>query len=218
MSQYPPGPLSTATRHRERISYDADEVHTVLDEALVCHVGFVADGLPVVLPFTHVRLGGTLYLHSSTGSRLVRLAGAEGLPVCLTVSIVDGLVLARSTAHHSMNFRSVVVRGRARSITDPRGRGRALAALVDRVAPGRAAATRPPNHRELAAVAVLGVDLVEVSLKRRSGPPSDDPDDLDLPPWAGVLPVRTVVGPPEPAPDLAPGTPVPSEFLTHRSG
>lgn len=198
------------TRHPERAGGDAAAIHAVLDEALICHLGIAVDGAPVVLPTIHARVGSTLYLHASTGARLVRMVPDDGLPVCVTVTVVDGLVLARSQFHHSMNYRSVVVHGRAFLVTDDGERRRALAAVVDHVVPGRSAASRPGQGRELAATAVLRIPLTEVSLKRRTGPPQDDEDDLGLPHWAGVIPVRTAFGPEVPADDLAEGIPVPA--------
>jgi nitroimidazol reductase NimA-like FMN-containing flavoprotein (pyridoxamine 5'-phosphate oxidase superfamily) len=199
---YPPTPRTTPTRLRERAGYDEQAVHAVLDEALFCHLGFVVDGEPVVLPTIHARVGPTLYLHASTGARLVRSVPDDGIPVCVTVTLLDGLVLARSHFHHSMNYRSVVAHGRATLVRDPAERAEALAAIVEHVAPGRAAVTRGPDAQELAATAVLRLSLAEVSLKMRTGPPIDDEPDLGLPHWAGVLPVNTSYGPPASAPDL----------------
>ncbi len=216
VSEYQAVARSTPSRLRERAGYGVEEIHAVLDEALVCHVGFVVDGRPVVLPTIHTRHGETLYLHASTGAGLARAVAAGGLPVCLTVTLVDGLVLGRSQFHHSMNYRSVVVHGHARLVEDPQERLLALAAIVEHVVPGRGPASRPPDQRELAATAVLAVPLVEVSLKQRSGPPGDDPEDVVLPHWAGVIPVRTGFGPPQPAPDLAAGTPTPEHVLAYR--
>lgn len=216
MSSYPPVPRSTPTRLRERASYDDAAIHAVLDEALICHVGFVVDGEPAVLPTIHARVGDALFLHGSTGAHLVRSVPPEGLPVCVTVTLLDGLVLARSQFHHSMNYRSVVVHGRAHLVTDPVERDRALAAVVEHVIPGRSRASRPGDPRELAATAVLRVPLVEVSLKQRGGPPGDDAEDLALPHWAGVIPVHTGFGPPEPAPDLPAGVPAPEHVRSYR--
>jgi nitroimidazol reductase NimA-like FMN-containing flavoprotein (pyridoxamine 5'-phosphate oxidase superfamily) len=184
-------------------------VHGVLDEAVVCHVGFVVDGRPVVLPQLHARVGERLYLHGSTGARALRTARDGDLPVCVTVTLVDGLVLARSAFHHSINYRSVVVHGVAGVVDDPEEKSAALTALVDAVAPGRSAATRGPDRRELAATTVLVLPLEEVSVKVRTGPPVDEPEDLDLPYWAGVLPLATVAGAPVPAPELTEGAEVP---------
>ncbi|MEU1803407.1 pyridoxamine 5'-phosphate oxidase family protein [Streptomyces sp. NPDC019937] len=202
---------TTPTRARERASYDADVVHGILDAAYVCHLGFIRDGAPVVLPTLYARSGTRLYVHGSTGSRPLRMAGAEdpGLPVCLTVTHVDGLVLARSAFHHSINYRSVVVHGTARQVLDDTERAAALDAIVDHVVPGRAADSRPANAKELAATAVLRLDLDEVSAKIRAGGPNDDPEDMTLPYWSGVIPVAPAYGAPIPADDLAPGTPLP---------
>jgi nitroimidazol reductase NimA-like FMN-containing flavoprotein (pyridoxamine 5'-phosphate oxidase superfamily) len=199
---YPPTPRTTPTRLRERAGYGEQAVHAVLDEALICHLGFVVDDEPVVLPTIHARVGQTLYLHASTGARLARSVPDGGIPVCVTVTLLDGLVLARSHFHHSMNYRSVVVHGRATLVQDPAERAEALAAIVEHVAPGRAALTRGPDTQELAATAVLRLPLAEVSLKVRTGPPIDDEPDLGLPFWAGVLPVNTSYGPVQSAPDL----------------
>ena len=204
-----PTPRTTPTRNRDRVAYDRERIHAVLDEAVLCHVGFVVDGAPVVLPQLHVRVGEALYLHASSGARAMRGAAADGIPLCVTVTLVDGLVLARSAFNHSVNYRSVVVHGQARLVEDPAEKEAALAALVDAVVPGRSAGSRAPDRRELAATSVLRLPLTEASLKERSGPPGDDPDDLGLPHWAGVLPLRTVAGPPLPAPDLPADVPLP---------
>ncbi|MCB5168695.1 pyridoxamine 5'-phosphate oxidase family protein [Streptomyces bambusae] len=210
---YAPTDRTVPTRSRERAAYDHETVHAILDEGYLCHLGFVRDGAPVVLPTLYGRVGQTLYVHGSTGSRPLRMAGGApdpGLPVCLTVTHVDGLVLARSAMHHSMNYRSVVVHGTAYQVTDEAERRMALDALVDQVVPGRSADSRPANAKELAATAVIRLDLLEVSAKVRSGGPNDDPEDLSLPYWAGVVPVPRTYGTPVPAADLAEGTPVPA--------
>ncbi|ADI11875.1 hypothetical protein SBI_08757 [Streptomyces bingchenggensis BCW-1] len=213
---YQPTDRTVPTRSRERASYDRELVHSILDEGYVCHLGFVRDGGPVVLPTLYARVGERLYVHGSTGSRPLRMAsGAEdpGMPVCLTVTHVDGLVLARSAFHHSINYRSVVVHGAARQVTDGAERAAALDALVDHVVPGRAADSRPANAKELAATAVLRLDLAEVSAKIRTGGPNDEPEDLALPHWSGVLPVARTYGTPVPSDDLTADTPVPA-YLT----
>ena len=207
---YPTTARTAGTRHRERIGYDRAAVHATLDEAVHCHVGFVVDGEPVVLPQLHARVDDDLYLHGSTGARALRAARDGGLPVCVTVTLVDGLVLARSAFHHSINYRAVVVHGHAVEVTDPDVKRAALGALVDRVAPGRSAHVRGPSGKELAATTVLRFPLVEASIKTRTGPPVDDDEDLALPYWAGVLPLTPQrAGTPEPAPDLAAGIAVP---------
>ncbi len=209
--RYTPTARSTATRLRERVGYDREAVHAALDEAVLCHVAFVADGAPVVLPQLHVRVDETLYLHGSTGARAMRRSLADGLDVCVTVTHLDGLVLARSAFHHSANYRCVVVHGRARLVTDAEEKDRALRHLVEAIAPGRSDHVRGPSRRELAATAVLRLDLTEVSYKSRSGPPGDDDEDLTSPWWAGVLPLRSAVpSAPVPAPDLMPGIGVPA--------
>jgi uncharacterized protein len=206
---YPVTARTTPTRHGDRISYDRSAVHAVLDEAVVCHLGFVVEGRPVVLPQLHARIGDQLFLHGSSGARALRSARGQGLPVCVTVTLLDGLVLARSAFNHSINYRSVVIHGLAHEVTDETAKQAALAAFVDAVVPGRSAAVRGPSRKETAATTVLRLDLEQVSLKTRTGPPSDDADDLDLPYWTGVLPLTLTPGLPEPAPDLAPGIAVP---------
>ncbi|WTI70827.1 pyridoxamine 5'-phosphate oxidase family protein [Streptomyces sp. NBC_00358] len=214
---YTPTDRTVPTRSRERAAYDHELVHAILDEGYVCHLGFVRDGAPVVLPTLYARVGGRLYVHGSTGSRPLRMTGQAdpGLAVCLTVTHVDGLVLARSAFHHSINYRSVVVHGVAHQVTDPDERRLALDALVDHVVPGRSADSRPANAKELAATAVISLDLDEVSAKVRSGGPNDEPEDLGLPHWTGVLPLTKGYGAPVPADDLAPGIEVP-DYLTAR--
>ncbi|MEV7195990.1 pyridoxamine 5'-phosphate oxidase family protein [Streptomyces sp. NPDC093510] len=223
---YAPTERTIPTRSRERASYDHESVHAILDEAYVCHLGFVRDGAPVVLPTLYGRVGNHLYVHGSTGSRPLRMASSPstsaassststsaeqdpGLQVCLTVTHVDGLVLARSAFHHSINYRSVVVHGTAHQVTDPEEKRLALDALVDHVVPGRAADSRPADAKELAATAVLRLDLNEVSAKTRTGGPNDEPEDMDLPHWAGVVPLRKGYDALIPSADLAPGIEVP---------
>jgi uncharacterized protein len=214
---YRPTPRTTPTRYRERASYDREIVHRILDESLICHLGYVSAGRPVVLPTTHARRGETLYLHGSTGSGpMLAAKAASVLPVCVTATLVDGLVLARAALHHSLVYRSVVVLGDACLVEDPDEKLHALRSLLDHVASGRAADCRPPNARELATTAVLAVDLVEVSAKVRTGGPADEPEDCPLPYWAGVLPLSLKAGTPVPADDLDPATKVPP-YLTHYS-
>ncbi|MEU5664030.1 pyridoxamine 5'-phosphate oxidase family protein [Streptomyces longwoodensis] len=212
---YAPTGRTVPTRSADRASYDRELVHSILDEGYVCHLGFVRDGAPVVLPTLYGRVGERLYVHGSTGSRPLRMTGQAdpGLPVCLTVTHVDGLVLARSAFHHSINYRSVVVHGTAHDVTDPEEKRAALDALVDHVVPGRAADARPANRKELAATAVIRLDLDEVSAKLRTGGVNDEPEDYALPHWAGVLPLRKGYDAPVPDEALAPGTDVPG-YLT----
>lgn len=209
---YPPTERTVPTRSPQRASYDKDLVHAILDEGYVCHLGFVRDGAPVVLPTLYGRVGEVLYVHGSTGSRPLRAAGQAdpGLPVCLTVTHVDGLVLARSAFHHSINYRSVVVHGLAYDVTDAEEKRRALDALVDHVVPGRAADSRPADKKELAATAVIRLDLNEVSAKLRTGGVNDEPEDLSLPHWAGVVPLRKGYDTPVADLRLAAGTDVPA--------
>jgi hypothetical protein len=201
-------PRTTFRRKPDRGSYDVALIHGILDEGLICHVAFVVDGQPFVLPTTYARVGDQLYLHGSQGSRMLN-ALRGGAPVCVTVTLVDGLVLARSAMHHSMNYRSVVVFGRAEDVTDLEEKRRALEVLVDHVAPGRSKETRAPSPEELKATAVLRVPLREASAKVRQGPPVDLEEDHALPHWAGVVPLRTVPLEPEPDPALRAGIAVP---------
>ncbi|MCV7377245.1 flavin-nucleotide-binding protein [Mycobacterium alsense] len=208
---YRPTPRTTPTRYRERATYDRRAVHAILDEALICHLGYLSAGGPVVLPTTHARLDETLYLHGSTGGgpMLAAREAPAGLEVCVTATLVDALVLARSAMHHSVNFRSVVARGAARVVDDPAEKLRALRSLLDHIRPGRADDCRMPTGRELAATGVLALDLAEVSAKVRTGEPVDDPEDQALQHWAGLVPLRLTPGPPVPAADLDPAVPVP---------
>ncbi|MDT5139080.1 MAG: uncharacterized protein QOD58_3342 [Mycobacterium sp.] len=207
---YHPTPRTTPTRYRERARYDRATVHRILDEALTCHLGYVSEGRPVVLPTTHARLDDVLYMHGSSGSGPMLAARLSGMPVCVTVTLIDGLVLARSAMHHSLNYRSVVAVGSTRVVDDLDEKRRALHALLDHIRPGRADDCRPPDARELAATSVLALDLVEVSAKVRDGGVADDAEDLALPHWAGVVPLTVAAGTPEPAGDLDPGTKLPS--------
>ena len=212
---YPPTDRTVPTRSPERAAYDKELVHAILDEGYVCHLGFVRDGAPVVLPTLYGRVGERLYVHGSTGSRPLRMTGAAdpGLPVCLTVTHVDALVLARSAFHHSINYRSVVVHGTAYDVTDPEEKRTALDALVDHVVPGRSHDSRPANKKELAATAVIRLDLDEVSAKARTGGVNDEPEDLALPHWAGLVPLRKGYDAPVADPGLEPGTGLPA-YLT----
>ncbi|MEW2167622.1 pyridoxamine 5'-phosphate oxidase family protein [Streptomyces sp. NPDC007084] len=209
---YTPTDRTVPTRSKDRAAYDHELVHAILDEGYVCHLGFVRDGAPVVLPTLYARVGERLYVHGSTGSRPLRMTGQAdpGLAVCLTVTHVDGLVLARSAFHHSINYRSVVVHGIAHQVTDPEEKRVALDALVDHVVPGRSADSRPANAKELAATAVISLDLNEVSAKLRTGGPNDDAEDLGLPYWTGVIPLTKGHGTPVPAADLAPDIDLPA--------
>jgi uncharacterized protein len=187
---------STVKRHPERASYDAPAVHAVLDAAPMGHLGFVVDGQPFVIPMLYGRAGEAVYLHGSVASRLLRtLAG--GIEVCLTVTLVDGLVLARSAFHHSMNYRSAVVFGRAVPV-DGEEKVLGLKAISDHLRPGRWDEVRAPSDLELRQTSVLRLDVAEASAKVRAGGPIDEPEDLDLPVWAGVVPCELAWGEPVP--------------------
>ena len=214
ITTYQQTPRTTPSRLPERATYEVDAINAVLDEALVCHVAYVVDGAPAMIPTLHVRRGRDLYIHGSTGSRLMLAARKGPVPVCITVTLVDGLVMARSWFHHSMNYRCVIAHGDATMVTDPAEKWDAMAALMEHIAPGRAEGSRDANSREFAATAILRIPLEVVSLKQRSGPPGDDDEDLDLPHWAGVIPVTTGFGPLEAACEL----PVPDYLAGYRRG
>ena len=198
---------TTLRRLPERAAYDRETVHAILDEGFICHVGFVVDEQPHVIPTGYVRLGETLYLHGSSGSRL---GLRRDMPVCVTVTLLDGIVLARAAFHHSFQYRSVVVLGRTRPVTDADEKEAALSALVDHIVPGRSADVRGADRRELAATVVLALPLLEVSAKVRTGDPKEDEEDYDLPYWAGILPLALEPGRPVPDPRLEPGSTVPA--------
>ena len=208
---YPRTERTQVRRLPERGAYDRATVHAILDEAFICHVGFVVDGQPYVVPTGYARVGETIYLHGSTGSRL---GLRPGMPVCVTVTLLDGIVLARSAFHHSFQYRSVVVLGRTRLVTDPEEKDAALSALVEHFVPGRSTDVRPGDRSELAATAVLALPLEEVSAKVRTGDPKDEEEDYDLPYWAGILPLSLQPGPPVPDARLKPGIPVPPYVTT----
>jgi nitroimidazol reductase NimA-like FMN-containing flavoprotein (pyridoxamine 5'-phosphate oxidase superfamily) len=208
-----PTERSTPRRHRERGRRDRDELYAVLDEALICHLGVVADGAPVVLPTCYGRLDDTLYLHGSSGAWSLR-SGA-GTPVCVTVTLLDGLVYARSVFSHSANYRSAVAHGAARLVTDAVEKLAALEAIVEHTTPGSWQHARQPTGKELAATSVIALDLDEASLKVRVGPPGDEESDLsEGTAWAGVLPVHTTFGEPEPCPQLSAGAATPPHVTT----
>jgi nitroimidazol reductase NimA-like FMN-containing flavoprotein (pyridoxamine 5'-phosphate oxidase superfamily) len=204
---YQPTERTTLRRLPERAHYDPETVHSILDEYFICHVGFVVDGQPYSLPTGYARIGETLYLHGSTGSRL---GLRPGMDVCVTVTLLDGIVLARSAFHHSFQYRSVMVLGRTRLVTDLAEKEAALTALVEHFMPGRSAEARPGSRREIAATAVLALPLEEVSAKVRTGDPKDDDEDYGLPVWSGILPLALTPGKPVPDSRLDPTIPVPS--------
>ncbi len=201
-------------RHPERGVYSPQVIEAILDEAYICHVGFIAEGQPMVLPTVHAREGRTIYLHGAAANAM--FSACAGHDICLTVTILDGLVLARSVYDHSMNYRSVVVVGRAEEVSDPEEKRRALRVLVDRVVEGRAEDAREPNENEVRATRVLRLGLDEASAKVRSGPPSDSETDLHLPVWAGVIPLRLAPDAPVPAPDLPADIPLPDYLAPER--
>jgi nitroimidazol reductase NimA-like FMN-containing flavoprotein (pyridoxamine 5'-phosphate oxidase superfamily) len=207
---------STPTRHRERARTDRADLHAVLDEGLMCHFGIVRDGAPVVLPTGYGRVDDTLYVHGSTGAGWLRIA--DGEHVCLTVTHLDGIVYARSVFNHSMNYRSAVVHGTARHVTDPQERLTALRAISEQLSPGSWEHARQPTAKELAATVVVALDLAEASVKVRGGPPGDD--DFDIAAggrWAGVLPVVTTFGAPQRDPTLD-GMPTPAHVQLRTGG
>lgn len=210
-------PRTTLKRRPARGSYDRTLVHSILDEGLVCHIGFTVDGQPYVVPTTYARSGDRIYIHGSVASRMLRNL-ASGVPLCFTVTLLDGLVLARSAFHHSMNYRSVMIFGVAREVTEPAERQRAFEAVVNHIVPGRFSETRAPDDQEIKATSVLALEITEASAKVRSGPVSDAEEDYALPYWAGVLPLRLMPQPIIPDDRLAPGTPVPPQVLAYRRG
>ncbi len=200
-------PRTTLRRHQDRGQAGRADLDAVLSAGLVCHLGVVIDGEPVVLPTGYGRIGGTLYLHGSSANR--SLLAAAGQQVCVTVTLLDGLVCARSVFNHSMNYRSAVIFGAARLVTDAAEKLAALRAVTDHLVPGRWQHAREPSRKELAATAVLALPLDEASVKVRSGGPKDEPEDYDSAFWAGVLPAALTFGPAEPDPALRPGIALP---------
>lgn len=197
MSQFTPTDRTQVKRLPKRGSYDRETVYGILDSAFVCHVGFSVDGQPYVIPTNFGRSNDTLYLHGSAASRMLRTL-SEGVPVCVTVTHVDGLVLARSAFHHSVNYRSAVILGTARLVTDSSEKMEALRIFTEHVLKGRWEEVRWPNEQEMKATTVLALELEEVSAKIRTGGPVDDEADYALPVWAGVLPLETAAKDPEP--------------------
>ena len=204
-----PTPRTRVTREPERAVYDRAAAYKILDEGFICHVGFIVDGQPFVIPTSYGRKEDNLYIHGSAASRMLRNL-EEGVPVCITVTLLDGLVLARSIFNHSMNYRSVVVLGVATAVTDPAEKLAALRALSRHILPGRWEDVRQPNEKELKATSVLRLPIEEFSAKVRQGPPIDDEEDYSFPTWAGVIPLTLVPGAPIPDPRLEPTHPVPS--------
>jgi nitroimidazol reductase NimA-like FMN-containing flavoprotein (pyridoxamine 5'-phosphate oxidase superfamily) len=201
----------------KRGAYDREKLNSILDEAIICHVGFVADGQPYVIPTGFARVGEKLYIHGSAASRMLRDL-AEGVEACVTVTILDGLVLARSAFHHSMNYRSVVILGKAELVTDAQEKYAALEAFAEHVIPGRWPEVRPPTPKELKATSVLRLPITEASAKIRSGPPVDDEEDYAMDVWAGVIPMHLSPGKPVADPRSSPSTKLPNHVLKYRRG
>jgi len=195
METFTPTQRTTLKRIPKRANYECETVYQILDEGLVCHVGFVVDGQPFVIPTAYGRVEDKLYIHGSPASRMLRSL-QEGIPVCITVTLIDGLVLARSAFHHSMNYRSVVVFGTASIVSNPEEKLEALHAFTEHVVRGRWEEVRQPSRSELTGTLVLSLPLVEASAKVRTGPPSDDEADYSIPVWAGEIPLRVVADAP----------------------
>jgi uncharacterized protein len=185
-----PTTRTRVVREAHRGVYDRETVYKILDEGFLCHVGFVADGQPFVIPTSYGRKDANLYIHGSAASRMLRNLQKDGAQVCVTVTLLDGLVLARSVFNHSMNYRSVVVLGKAALVDDPAEKLAALRILSEHILPGRWDDSRQPNERELKQTAVLRVPIEEFSAKVRTGPPIDDEEDMSFPTWAGVIPLE----------------------------
>jgi nitroimidazol reductase NimA-like FMN-containing flavoprotein (pyridoxamine 5'-phosphate oxidase superfamily) len=211
-----PSDRARVKRLPARGRYDEGTIHRILDEAIVCHVAFSTDEGPVVVPTIHARVGATLYLHGSPASRMLR--STVGAEVCVAATIVDGIVAARSLFHHSLNYRSVVVFGIPREVEDPDERMSAFRAITEHVLPGRWDEARRPSPKEDKGTRLLAIDIDEASAKVRTGPPGDDEEDLGKGIWAGVIPLRTVAGTPQPAPDLEPGVEPPPSVAAYGSG
>lgn len=214
MSTFHPTPNTTLKRLPQRGVFDRATVYSILDEAFICHVGFVVDGQPFVIPTSYGRIGDQLFIHGSAASRMQRNL-AQGIPVCVTVTLTDGLVLARSAFHHSINYRSVVIFGTAQIVEDAAEKMVALKAFTEHVIPGRWAEVREPSEQELKGTTVLALPLTEASAKIRTGPPKDDDEDMAIPVWAGELPLQTVTGAPV-ADEFTPANrPVPEYVLRY---
>lgn len=217
MDSFTPTGRSTVKRLPKRGVYERESVYQILDEGLICHVGFVVEGQPFVIPTGYARAGDTLYIHGAQASRMLR-ALKGGLDVCVTVTLLDGMVMARSAFHHSMNYRSVVVFGRAVAVEESTEKLEALRALTEHLAPGRWDEVRQPTEGEMRATLVLALALKEASAKVRTGPPVDDEEDYALPVWAGVVPLRLAAGAPVPDPRLPQGVEPPAHVLNYARG
>src|SRR5687768_5484067 len=214
---FPKTKRTTLKRLPKRGAYDRDSVYAILDEGFICHVGFVMDGKPVVIPTGYARVKDRLYIHGSQASRMLRKL-SQGVDVCVTVTLVDGLVLARSAFHHSINYRSVVVFGRASLVEDSDDKSAALFAFSEHVIPGRWNDVREPTSEELTMTSVLALELTEASAKVRNGPPLDDEEDYSLPVWAGVIPLQLSSGQPIKDPRLPDDIALPSYVKDYQRG
>ena len=210
---FTPSERTRVVREPQRGAYDRETIYKILDEGMVCHVGFSADGQPFVIPTLYARIGDAIYFHGSAASRMLR-GVSESINICLTVTLTDGIVLARSVFNHSMNYRSVVALGKATLIDAPREKLEALRAFTEKSLPQRWVDARQPNEKELKATSILRLPLTEVSAKVRVGPPEDDAPDFALPVWAGVIPLRIVAGEPIREERCSPEIPLPA-YLTH---
>jgi len=206
MDTFTPTERTSVHRLAKRGVYDKAQVYAILDEGFICHVGFAIDGQPYVIPTGYARLGDEIFLHGSAASRMLRALG-DGLDVCVTVTLVDGFVLSRSAFHHSINYRSVVMLGRARVLADPAEKMIAMRCFTNHILPGRWEEVRTPSDHELKSTLVLALPLEEVSAKVRRGPPVEDEGDIDRPAWAGVVPLHGRLGEPVPMDDLVAGVP-----------
>jgi len=212
---YVPTARTRVVREPHRAVYDRDTAYSILDEGFICHVGFAVDGQPFVIPTGYGRCGDNLYIHGSAASRMLRNLD-QGVPVCFTVTLLDGIVLARSIFNHSMNYRSVVVLGTASLVTDPVEKLEALRLLSEHILPGRWAESRQPNEKELKQTSVLRLPIQEFSAKVRQGPAIDDEEDYSFPTWAGVIPLKMIAGEPESDARLDPAQRTP-EYALHYS-
>jgi nitroimidazol reductase NimA-like FMN-containing flavoprotein (pyridoxamine 5'-phosphate oxidase superfamily) len=203
-----PTARTNVRRHRDRAAYERERINAILDEGMICHVACCVDGVPWMIPTAYGRDGEVLYLHGAAGNHLLKTASDGGV-IVVAVSLLDGMVLARSTFNHSFNYRSVVVFGPAVEVKDAAEKAHGLEVIVDRMLPGRSREARGPNESELRQTRVVRLSITEASAKIRSGPVVDQPEDVSLPIWAGVLPLRTVAGAPEPDPTNASGLPRP---------
>ena len=210
-----PTARTRVVREADRAVYDREAVYRILDEGFLCHVGFSVDGQPFVIPTSYGRKDASLYIHGSAASRMLRQTQKEGVPVCITVTLLDGLVLARSVFNHSMNYRSVVVLGKATLVDDPSEKLAALRVLSEHILPGRWDDSRGPSERELKATSVLRVPIDEFSAKVRVGPPIDDEEDYAFPTWAGVVPLEMKAGVPIDDARLLPGKSVPDYIANY---